>query len=590
MAIATQQRSLDRSRGAGGAGVALFGASLGLGSFWLWTLGDGAYDDAYIYFRYAENLLAGNGAVFNPGEHVEGYSSFSWLLLVALGALLHVPLDLWSQLLGALCFLVSGLLLYRYGRERFGDSIVAALPALVFLAAPANAFAATLGLETALLAMLLLLALRSDSGCSGSPRRQLGLAALFLAISLTRPEGVAYYLGYLVFDGARQLRNRGRLDLACSVRLAAGLVPFAAAVLTRVAYYGHPLPNPYYAKVGYSTATLWNGLLYLLDYVEAHVGGGLLLAAAVAYGILVERDRSWSLALALLGCGAVLVALSGGNNLPGWRYAAPLGGLVAIVVGDFLAHCFLAARRGGRRQRAFGLLASLLLANVLLSGSAALIGRDELRRVVANNQHFAASARFHGLLFSEILSPGQSIALNAVPILAYHFPGRVIDMLGLVDETIAHRQVEMGRRIHGHEKGDGQHVLAQRPTVIILAGGPFLESDPIAGYPGRRELYYLSETEIASSLEFRNRYEPIAYRIAGRYSNFYLRRDERLRPIAPERLAELVRNMRERARPTRRAALRDALHRGWLALRETAPLRWYLALRRLANPSGRPLA
>jgi len=32
-------------------------------------------DDPFITFRYARNLLAGLGPVFNPGEHVEGFTS-----------------------------------------------------------------------------------------------------------------------------------------------------------------------------------------------------------------------------------------------------------------------------------------------------------------------------------------------------------------------------------------------------------------------------------------------------------------------------------------------------------------------------------
>ncbi len=40
-------------------------------------------DDAFISFRYVRNLLEGHGLVFNPGEHVEGYSNFLWVLELA---------------------------------------------------------------------------------------------------------------------------------------------------------------------------------------------------------------------------------------------------------------------------------------------------------------------------------------------------------------------------------------------------------------------------------------------------------------------------------------------------------------------------
>ena len=41
-------------------------------------------DDGAIFLRYVENIIAGEGAVFNQGEYVEGYSSPLWLLLLCL--------------------------------------------------------------------------------------------------------------------------------------------------------------------------------------------------------------------------------------------------------------------------------------------------------------------------------------------------------------------------------------------------------------------------------------------------------------------------------------------------------------------------
>ncbi len=40
-------------------------------------------DDAFISFRYVQNLLEGHGLVFNVGERVEGYSNFLWVLELA---------------------------------------------------------------------------------------------------------------------------------------------------------------------------------------------------------------------------------------------------------------------------------------------------------------------------------------------------------------------------------------------------------------------------------------------------------------------------------------------------------------------------
>src|SRR5205814_2662804 len=45
------------------------------------TLGRFGIDDAFINFRYAENLASGLGPVFNPGERIEGYTTPAWVFL-----------------------------------------------------------------------------------------------------------------------------------------------------------------------------------------------------------------------------------------------------------------------------------------------------------------------------------------------------------------------------------------------------------------------------------------------------------------------------------------------------------------------------
>ena len=56
--------------------LVLFGVMVA--SYWGYT-----NDDAYITFRYSAALAEGRGPYFNPGEHVEGYTNFSWMILAA---------------------------------------------------------------------------------------------------------------------------------------------------------------------------------------------------------------------------------------------------------------------------------------------------------------------------------------------------------------------------------------------------------------------------------------------------------------------------------------------------------------------------
>ena len=53
----------------------------GLMATWFMMSGVEAIDDAYISLRYARNLVSGTGLVYNPGEYVQGYTNFLWVML-----------------------------------------------------------------------------------------------------------------------------------------------------------------------------------------------------------------------------------------------------------------------------------------------------------------------------------------------------------------------------------------------------------------------------------------------------------------------------------------------------------------------------
>ena len=55
-------------------------------------------DDAFISLRYANNFLLGKGLVFNPGEYVEGYTNFLWVVLLVLSGLLGGDIVYLSQI------------------------------------------------------------------------------------------------------------------------------------------------------------------------------------------------------------------------------------------------------------------------------------------------------------------------------------------------------------------------------------------------------------------------------------------------------------------------------------------------------------
>src|SRR4029077_17355811 len=70
-----------------------------------------AAEDSFITFRYARNLAAGQGLVYNPGEHVMGFTSPLWTVWSALGiAVVGTPITwalVWT-VIADLCTLIVG--------------------------------------------------------------------------------------------------------------------------------------------------------------------------------------------------------------------------------------------------------------------------------------------------------------------------------------------------------------------------------------------------------------------------------------------------------------------------------------------------
>ena len=91
--------ALRESRGARGR-LLFFTGCLALGSLALSLSVVGPeiwLDDPYIGFRYGANLERGHGLVYNPGEQVEGYTAWLWVVLAWVAAVLDVDPLTFSQ-------------------------------------------------------------------------------------------------------------------------------------------------------------------------------------------------------------------------------------------------------------------------------------------------------------------------------------------------------------------------------------------------------------------------------------------------------------------------------------------------------------
>ena len=209
------------------------------------------FEDAMIVMRYARNLAAGDGFVFNLGERILGVTTPLQTLLSTLfffaGA---AEPPVWQNYTG-LFFLVAEAFLLLLLARRLGLE-AAALP--VALLALGGFFGSYLyvGMETHLFMALALAALLLDLG--GKPRPILLGVALGFAF-LTRYDAalLAGLLGLAAWQRERAFPWRTTLAFFA---VAAPWLLFAQL------YFGSILPQPLAAKESYFTTTAYLGRFY----------------------------------------------------------------------------------------------------------------------------------------------------------------------------------------------------------------------------------------------------------------------------------------------------------------------------------------
>lgn len=206
-------------------------------------------DDGFISFRYAEQLVRGEGLVYNAGEYVEGYTNLLWTLLVAAAMALGIPPETSSRALGITFWLgLVAILAWRSWRPRTPRPFMPLAAALVLLMDDYQTWA-TGGLETSMFAFFavggLLLASRPDPDA-----REMVLAGTCLAAAVaTRPDGVIFaavgVVGAWLVNHAAVARRRRLLVAAVAAPL---IVAGAALVAFKLLYYGDLFPTAFYSK------------------------------------------------------------------------------------------------------------------------------------------------------------------------------------------------------------------------------------------------------------------------------------------------------------------------------------------------------
>ncbi len=427
-------------------------------------------DDAYITFRVSRFVTLGRGPYFNVGEHVEGYTSPLFMLLM-------IPAVAWNaaraaavaKAMGVLCgglslvaAAVAATLVWRADRPRLivpGALVLA--PALVAVS-PSFAVNSVSGLETMLYTLLVSVGVALGTWAVQSGRWR-GAGFVFAAAVVTRPEGALIFavfwcaLAVSAIPGRAFPKSIAR-QLIADAAIVTAVV--AAHLVVRWFVYDHELlPNTYFAKAGgFWRVDAWT---YIRDGALVPFGGGGAVVMACV-GVLRLQPSAVRLILPIAAAGSVGAALPfviGTDWMPGERLVVPYLPLLAAFVAVGWASALALVLRRPMWRTSVLLLIPAVLWYAQSDARAATAAYVNTRASGYENGHLA--------LADWVTANAQSadtIALMDIGLIGYRcMDQRILDITGLTDRFIARSPGPFLQKDY-----DPGYVLRQKPRFIVL--------------------------------------------------------------------------------------------------------------------------
>jgi hypothetical protein len=457
-------------------------------------------DDAYISFRYSDNLARGHGLVWNIGQDpVEGYTNFLWVLLGASVVKLGLPLPLSMKTLSIGLSILTLMFMYWTTRLLSPHGTYQVMPTLLLGSTPAFALWSVAGMETTLyiclMSVSLYLFLREES--ADKRGTAFWSVPLLTLLALTRPEGVIV-VGMLVplrlFLWLREGAPRKQiLRFLTWVLVFGGL--YLAYFVWRWSYFGYPLPNTAYVKAHAGVTSILGQVgVYLVPF-------GLrifpfILLALYALGRHKELQHGdLYLGAALLGL--ALANLISSDWMAGHRLALPMILPILLLARQPLESILASALRGRWLQRLA--YTAILLGLVLYAAAPFLYAANLYHRVMATQMDMSIyrwATEMQSIVDGQYVKVGKWLGENAPPdatvvaanigAIGYFSGLEVIDVIGLTDEYIARHSWTV------------DYLLDQNPDFVVL------ESDTREEFGG---LYGTGGEKFAASPTFADQFE-----------------------------------------------------------------------------------
>ncbi len=451
--------------------------------YWNFTM-----EDAYISLRYAENFAQGLGLVFNPGERVEGYTNFLWVILLGVARSFYIDTLFISKLLGLGFGILTLVLLFKVGDKIGGRSHwVTIIAPVLFALYPGAAIWSIAGLETLFFTFWLVLAyyFYVVDFASGSPR----YGFVFAIATMTRPEGALFFI-IAWFNRVLWMWNQENNFAELGRNAFASMLSFVSIVgiweIWRWNYYGYPLPNTFFLKASdpFKSIALSQGFPYISGFWNT-IGGWVSFGFCLIF--LFSRSPGHWRSLTLLTIIAWLVYLQrvNGDWMPWYRFFIPILPLIFLAIQGAILHVNDYSSRIGKT------IAGIFIVGMMIT--VVYTYRSESLAL----RNYGLDAVETGNWLKEHVDSRARVAVTNAGAIPYYSRLYTLDYFGLLNTTIAHAtpkeyNIDLGDGIvHSYSLNlDVDWLLEQHPDLIEIPG--LLKDGQLRTYAPLAKLIHMS--------------------------------------------------------------------------------------------------
>ena len=454
------------------------------------------FDDAMISMRYAWNFSHGLGLVWNPGEHIEGYTNLLMTLLMSFATLIF------NKSNAVLVIQVSGavfMLAIAYVSMRIADHITqdegyprqGLVRVLVFFSVLFYyplAYWSLMGMETGLLTLLLLLGVLSAFNYTKTrnPATLFWVAGYLGLAFLTRNDTIIFailIMSYIIWETFKQKSDRKILwQLLAPIGLYFLFV--VGQLVFQYLYYGEWLPNTYTLKLSGMPllVRIKGGIGFVTPFLI--VTAFILVLSSLD---LIFDFTQRKLVLLSLGLSAIAYQIYvGGDPWNYWRIMSPTMPLLIILfisAINAVIHAisntqifrgyFLRNPIFPRKYMAGALVITFTLIGML---SANQVFLPEISLASAPYQASANQKNVQtALVINQLTTGDASIGILWAGSIPYYTDRKAIDFLGKSDRYIANLPPDLSGKVSwsgmksvpGHNKYDLNYsIKTLKPTYV----------------------------------------------------------------------------------------------------------------------------